>query len=480
MNYFQNLARSIFGLNLTNGLFTSYTYDRKNPILIDIDNKLAIYNTIPHLQAVVNTLGDMFKNMEVKLVDVKTGEYVDQHPVLDLIRKPNPLRTFEEFLFEYYVFKSIFGNAFIYQIKGLPSALPSVMWNLLPTDVEVIPTGNLYNQTTLEGIIKYYKLRDQNNIIKVLPNDMIYKNEGVGGNLITSQSKVDGLQLPLSNIIGALKSENVLIVERGAEGILSNTSSADGGAIPLGKEERQRVEQATNDRYGIHNGQQRRIVTNANLSWQPMTFPMKDLMLLECIENDFQAVCAAYGADRDIFPSTKGATFENKNNGLKATYQNTIQPQADDFMSILTHAFGLFQQGLKLEACYEYLPIMQEDDTKRQSAFKTQSEALDIQYKDGAISIDEYRANLGLEPLVKAAEVTQSIEDKIANAQVSLRGTVGGVDGLIGLSASVANGTMDRSAAIAIAMNVYGFDAATANSVITTTILPPPPQNNSF
>lgn len=123
---------------------------------------------------------------------------------------------------------------------------------------------------------------------------------------------------------------------------------------------------------------------------------------------------------------------------------------------------------------------MQEDDTKKQSAFKTQTEALDIQYKDGAISIDEYRANLGLEPLVKAAEVTQSIDDKIANAQVSLRGTVGGVDGLIGLSASVANGTMDRSAAIAIAMNVYGFDAATANSVITTTILPPPPQNNSF
>jgi len=395
MSYFQNLARSIFGLNLNNGLFTSYTYDRKNPILIDVENKLAIYNTIPHLQAVVNTLGDMFKNMEVKLVNTKTGEQVENHPVLDLIRKPNPLRTFEEFLFEYYVFKSIFGNAFIYQIKGLPSALPSVMWNLLPTDVEVVPTGNLYNQTSLEGIIKYYKLRDQSNIIKVLPNDMIYKNEGVGGNLITSQSKVDGLQLPLSNIIGALKSENVLIVERGAEGILSNTSSADGGAIPLGKEERTRIEQATSEKYGIHNGQQRRIVTNASMTWQPMTFPMRDLMLLECIENDFQAVCAAYGADRDIFPSTKGATFENKSNGLKATYQNTIQPQADDFMSILTHAFGLFQQGLKLEACYEYLPIMQEDDTKKQAANKTQAEAMSILIQNG-FTFDEAKLQVGI------------------------------------------------------------------------------------
>lgn len=374
MSYVSNLVAKIFGINTVNGMFTQSIYDRKNPILIDTQNKLQVYNTIPHFQSVVNQLADMFKNMDIKLYDKKTGEEIESHPVLDLLKRPNPLRSFEEFLFEYYVFKSVFGNAFIYQIKGLPSALPSLMWNLLPSDVEVVPTGKLYSQTTIDGIIKSYKVYDQSTYINVAPSDMIYKNEGVGGNLITSISKVDALQLPLSNIVGALKSENVLIVERGAEGILSNETNSDGGAIPLGKEERERIEKEMQRTYGIFDGQKRKIITNSSLKWQPMSFPMKDLMLLECIESDFQSICAAYGADRDLFPSTKGATFENKNNGLKATYQNTIQPQADDFINTLNNALALDKQGLYLEACYKHVPVLQEDKQMEEQAEKTEAE----------------------------------------------------------------------------------------------------------
>lgn len=378
MSYISNIVAKIFGSNTVAGMYTQSIYDRKNPILIDTQNKLQIYNTVPHLQSVVNQLADMFKNMELKMYNEKTGEEIENHPVLDLINKPNPLRTYEEFLFEYFVFKSVFGNAFIYQIKGLPSAVPSLLWNLLPSDVEVVPTGKIYNQNTIEGIIKTYKVYDQATYFNVAPSDMIYKNEGVGGNLITSQSKIDALQLPLSNIIGALKSENVLIVERGAEGILSNESQADGGAIPLGKEERERIEKEMQKTYGIFDGQKRKIITNSSLKWQPMTYPIKDLMLLECIESDFQAICAAYGADRDIFPSTKGATFENKKNGLKATYQNTIQPQADDFASILTDAFQLKKQGLYLAASFDKVPVLQEDKQMQEQVNKTTAEKNNI------------------------------------------------------------------------------------------------------
>jgi HK97 family phage portal protein len=472
MSYVSNLVARMFGLSTFNGMYSTSIYDRKNPILIDTENKLRIYNTIPHLQSVINQLADMFKNMEIKLYDKKTGEEIKEHEVLNLLNRPNPLRTREEFLFEYYVFKSVFGNAFIYEIKGLPSALPSLMWNLLPSDVEVIPTGKLYNQTTVDGIIKSYKVYDQGTYFNVQPSDMIYKNEGVGGNLITSQSKIDSLQLPLSNIIGALKSENVLIVERGAEGILSNESQADGGAIPLGKEERDRIEREMGRSYGIFDGQKRKIITNSSLKWQPMTFPIKDLMLLECIESDFQTICAAYGADRDIFPSTKGATFENKNNGVKSTYQNTIQPQADDFMSILNAAFGLEKQGLYLVADYSYLPVLQEDEQQKEAAKKTKIEYLAMALNDAVIDVNEYRAELGLEPKMDSGK-EEIISDKLLNAQLALRGTVGGVEGLIGLNTAVSLGQLNRESAIAILTNVYGFDVTVANQMITNTPITP-------
>ena len=47
-----------------------------------------------------------------KAIIEKTGEEIKEHEVLNLLNRPNPLRTREEFLFEYYVFKSVFGNAF--------------------------------------------------------------------------------------------------------------------------------------------------------------------------------------------------------------------------------------------------------------------------------------------------------------------------------------------------------------------------------
>lgn len=473
MSYISNIVAKIFGSNTVAGMYTQSIYDRKNPILIDTQNKLQIYNTVPHLQSVINQLADMFKNMDIKLYDKKTGEEVKEHEVLNLLNRPNPLRTREEFLFEYYVFKSVFGNAFIYEIKGLPSALPSLMWNLLPSDVEIIPTGKIYNQTTVDGIIKSYKVYDQGTYFNVQPSDMIYKNEGVGGNLITSQSKIDALQLPLSNIIGALKSENVLIVERGAEGILSNESQADGGAIPLGKEERERIEKEMQKTYGIFDGQKRKIITNSSLKWQPMTFPIKDLMLLECIESDFQTICAAYGADRDIFPSTKGATFENKNNGVKSTYQNTIQPQADDLMSILNTAFGLDKQGLYLVADYSYLPVFQEDEQQKEAAKKTKIEYLAMALNDAVIDVNEYRAELGLEPKLDSGK-EEIIADKLLNAQLALRGTVGGVEGLIGLNTAVSLGQLNRESAIAILTNVYGFDTTIANQMITNTPITQP------
>jgi len=261
-------------------------------------------------------------------------------------------------------------------------------------------------------------------------------------------------------------------VERGAEGILSNESQADGGAIPLGKEERDRIEREMQRSYGIFDGQKRKIITNSSLKWQPMTFPIKDLMLLECIESDFQTICAAYGADRDIFPSTKGATFENKNNGVKSTYQNTIQPQADDLMSILNAAFGLEKQGLYLVADYSYLPVLQEDEQQKEAAKKTKIEYLAMALNDAVIDVNEYRAELGLEPKMDSGK-EEIISDKLLNAQLALRGTVGGVEGLIGLNTAVSLGQLNRESAIAILTNVYGFDVTVANQMITNTPITP-------
>ena len=70
----------------------------------------------------------------------------------------------------------------------------------------------------------------------------------------------------------------------------------------------------------------------------------------------------------------------------------------------------------------------------------------------------------------KQSDDTQSLDDKIANAQVQLRGTVGGIEGLVNINTSVSQGLLDRNTAIAIVSNIYGYDIATASAMVTTTV----------
>jgi hypothetical protein len=45
---------------------------------------------------------------------------------------------------------------------------------------------------------------------------------------------------------------------------------------------------------------------------------------------------------------------------------------------------------------------------------------------------------------------------------------------LIAVNDAVAQGRLDREAAVAIVVNIYGFEQSVAETMVTQTILPPP------
>jgi hypothetical protein len=246
---------------------------------------------------------------------------------------------------------------------------------------------------------------------KLTIDEVIFKNDNLASEYLKSQSKIVSLAKPLSNIEGALQTTNVLTQEHGAYGILSNASKDGDGAIPLSPDERKRIEdQVGKKNYGNKHGQSRTIITNASMNFTPMSFPMKDMMLIEQNEENFSIILGAYGLDRDIFPSVKGATNENKEKGLLATIQNTIQSEADDLMQTYNEAFNLEAQGLALSMSYDHLPVIQAYKTSRRS-----------------------------------------------NA----------TDGIIKVNLEVNAGRLDRETAVNILVSQYGYDVMQAEAMIT-------------
>ena len=373
----------------------------KTPILVDVSNKMKAYEDCPHLNMVIDTKAKMFSNGIWKLYDKNDNE-VKEHDVLKLLYKPNPLQNnSKSWLMLYSLSYDIFSNQFIRKLKAFKKdELPKVLYILPSQFMTVEPTGKIYSQTKISDIIKGYQLCYTGNVAmsgyseKFEVDDIIYIAQN--RNPIIGVSKIGSLTLPISNIVATLKSRNIVITEKGIFGILSNDSS-DVDAVPIADGERNQIRRTFKSDNDLYNEESKIVLTNAKLKWQPISFPMKDMMYFEEIEDDVAAICGEFGMDRDIFPSTKGATFENKLQGLKSTYQNTIIPMADELAETLTNEFALNEKGLKLKLCYDHLPIMKEDELKEAQAELTETQRLSLLKRDGIISAETYAQEAEIE-----------------------------------------------------------------------------------
>ena len=103
------------------------------------------------------------------------------------------------------------------------------------------------------------------------------------------------------------------------------------------------------------------IITDANLKWQPMTFPIKDMLLSEGIQDDKVAICDAYNYPILLLNSLEGSTYSNLEQAQKNLYLNKIYKEAQKVESALNKQLRTKEQNLYIELSYSHLPILQSD-----------------------------------------------------------------------------------------------------------------------
>lgn len=428
-----------------------------------------VATNVPHLNTVIATGAELFSQMVIKHYD-KDGQEIEDSPVLRLLRQPNPLQNQEQYTHYFYVMNFVYGRTFQYMLKGLKFAkpwesLPKALWLLPSGNMEINTTGKIYHQTDIKEIIKDFKL--QGDPIPYEVDQMIYMPEGIGADPLDPVSKIVTLQIPLSNIVAAMKSRNIIITERGMIGFISPEAAKDAdGAIPLDPEEHERIRKEYQDQHHLDSTTGHVGVYKHPLKWNQMTFDVRQLMLLEGTEDDFAAIIAAARHDRDIYPSVKGATYENKAAGMRSTIQNGIQPLADKFIRALQAQLIDPSSGEYLEACYDHLPSMQEDELKKQQAKGAMVNYLSQLYKDGTLTLENYQtlADIEVETVPDAPKTS---------AQANLRSLVGSLNGIALINQLTATGFIDPKTAENILVNQFGYEPTTARSMVTTTTVDP-------
>lgn len=363
-------------------------------VLMDTDSPgslMLIAMQVPHLNTIISTGAELFSLMEIKHFN-KKGEEIpfEKSKVLQFLRQPNPLQMQEQYLYEFYVMNGVYNKTFQHLIRPFSfEKLPKAMWILPSGWMKINATGKLYFQTDLNEIIEDYELLDSKNT-KFETDKIIYMSEGIGNNVLDPISRVHANIIPLSNIVASLKSENIIVTERGAIGFISPDGVArdSDGALPYTEDEQERTKSEYQNVYNLDSRKGHVFFPAVPLKWVPMTFPIKDLALDEGIERAFNALCGAYRQDRDIHPSVKGATYENKAAGLRSTIQNGMQPLADKLMRQLTKNLIDIGTGEYLSASYDYLSYMQEDAVRMAEAKLKTAQATDILLKNGTIDHD--------------------------------------------------------------------------------------------
>lgn len=334
----------------------------KNQALwVDVDAPYDLFNTIPMLNSVIRKKALMFANMELKLVDVKTNEPIDDSEFYRLIQNPNPTQSMNVWLRNFKEQEQVYGNQFIY--KNKPSRLtkyPSSLQNVSPKYLKVNLTGKYFDQVTMEGIVKNYELVNMPQEKPFDVKDILWTRISDLDNPLVGVSPIKSLKFPVSNSKAAYEYLNVISTEKGAIGILSNQTKDAVGALPLDPDERKEIEQQYGKDYGLSEDQRKIILTNASLAWTPMSYPTKDLLLLEQIDKYDLAIIDHFGLNANIF-SSKSATYENVVNSLKLCYQDTIIPEADEFAQSLTSFLGVDKTKAKIIASYDHIPVLSKD-----------------------------------------------------------------------------------------------------------------------
>lgn len=370
-----------------------------------VEGQLKAFNNCSAVSTVVSRKVRAHLNGKYWMLDDNEKEVKNDltKTISKLFDYPNCLQSWQQFEAQAKIYIQIFGECFILTIapEGFAKKKDiTSMWVLPNWIVSRKSSGKLYYQNDINKIIEGYTISTGNESSSdgISPDKIInIKDFFVSStSLLNSQSRLVSLSDPVNNVVSAYNARKVLIKKRGAIGILSNTSKDKVGPIPLRPDEKVDL-QKDFQRYGLSEDQWQVIITNAGLTWQSMTFPTKELMLFEEIEDSTRAIADAYEYPMFLLGFKSGTTFSNVGEAKKTLYQDCIIPEANTFIESFNKFFDCQANGFKIKVFFDHLDIFQKSLKDKAEGLKMMNDAFMIAFQNGIVTREEWRIAIDYE-----------------------------------------------------------------------------------
>ncbi len=266
---------------------------------------------------------------------------IEEHPLLDLWRKPNPRNGTGSFVEQSFGYWHLSGNMYTWANRLSPTEPPSELWALRPDLMNIVA-----GETDIQGYIYGYNT----------PKAKIFEPTEV---MHMKFHSYDDEWYGLSPLQVAM-----WLIDQTNEGNAWNTALMQNAGKPasvffskgyLTVEQRNQVRQEILKRYSGKRNAGFPLVLEADMTWQQMSMSPYELDWLQSRELNTREIAAIFDIAPELVGDAAGKTYANMHEAREALFVDNILPKMDRYVDLINMwLVPMYADLLKMKAFFSY------------------------------------------------------------------------------------------------------------------------------
>lgn len=313
--------------------------------------------------------------------------YIDNHDILKLLHRPNPMQGQSSFFESVVSYYCISGNAFIESVRPSKNKPPTELWPVRPDKMKIVPGSKGYPAKYILSSGDTYRSWDVNPV--TLQADIYHMKSFHPTNEWWGMSPLEAAMYAVDTNKSGDR-WNLALLQNSAtpSGVLQTRISDTNPAGALTEEQFLRLKTEIENEYSGASNAGRPMLLEGGLEWKTISMSPKDMEFLKSKESSSIDICNSYGVPPEMLGLGQ-KTYQNYNEARMSFYEDTVLPLMDLITDELNNwLIPMFGQDLKL--CYD------KDDIE---ALASKREAKFAAIKDANfLMINEKREAAGYDP----------------------------------------------------------------------------------
>lgn len=385
-----NVADNIF-YPLNFGIFHRYGLRTTRDITMALTRCDAI-------TAIISQKAFQFTRGKVVLWNPKTGKPKAASGLYkgwyDLLRQPNKLETQRIFFIKAYSLMQMYGYVAIeptYPVgfTDIPSSL-KILWNNRIEWEQALVEDELPKRAWYTSMSGTRRELDVSKLIIIKDSGSLAVDEMTNLPL----PRYSAMEQEISNMIASAEVRGEMQTDRGANGLISNSGKDAIGHVPIDPVEKENVQQAYRG-YGNMSNQDKVIVTNAPLSYTPMTFDIKELGAHEETIAGLKSLCNRLGFPFNALAEGFEGKYNNSTNSRRDFQDTIIEPESMDFFEQLSLGLNMYSEDTEIYVDYSGIASLQASKMEEGQGMYAIDQAKKIEYDNFLITKNDWLEALG-------------------------------------------------------------------------------------